>query len=144
MPDAQDLNAAIGMRQNAEKELQRAEEERTRAKKTEQNRKFVLSTLERECREAAAGLPYARTVADYQEASDNAAEYHDTLSTTGRALTELHAAASENFQKNHDFLHSYRPKLDLFFDKPETPSLLRQRQRVTLSVNGKEMSRPVR
>ena len=53
---------------------------------------------------------------------------------------EMGAALSENFQKNHDFLQSYHPKLDLFFDKPETPSLLRQRQRVTLSVNGKEMS----
>ena len=297
MPEAHDLNAAIGMRKDDEAALQRADEERTRAKKTEQNRKFVLSTLERECREAAAGLPYARTIAGYQEASDNADEYHDTLSNVGRALTELRAAAqvlkafsdeleslrireeeqsdalrtiqreleqeqartrtiqqdldspenrdrarrirelgdeierltrekqtageqcaalevkretsetsiaslrtslerasanakeceqyfsedlslnlcgldaaqglsacaksaadaipanargrsleemgaalSENFQKNHDFLQSYHPKLDLFFDKPETPSLLRQRQRITLSVNGKEMS----
>ena len=53
---------------------------------------------------------------------------------------EMGAALSENFQKHHDFLQSYHPKLDLFFDKPRTPSLLRQRQRVTLRVNGKEVS----
>ena len=297
MPDAQDLNAAIDMREKAERDLQRAHEERVRAQKTEQNRKFVLSTLERECRDAASGLPYARTIPDYEEARDKADEYQQTLFETGRALTELRSAAqvlnafaneleslrtreeeqsnavrtlqreldleqakartiqqdldspenrdrarrirelseeierwtheketavtkcaaletewrmsetsiaekrtelerasanaeeceqyfeedlslnlcgldtaqglnacakiaadavpanaqersaeemgaalNENFQRNHDFLQSYHPKLDLFFDKPQTPSLLRQRQRVTLSVNGKELS----
>ena len=109
MPDAQDLNAAIGMRQNAEAALQRADEERTRAQQTERKRKFDLSTLERECREAAAGLPYARTVADYQEASDNADEYHDTLSNVGRALTELRAAA-QVLQAFADELESLRTR----------------------------------
>ena len=93
MPDAQDLNAAIGMHENAEKELQRAEEERTRAQNEERNKKLVLSALEREARDAASALPYARTIPDYEEARDNVDEYQQTLFETGRALTELRSAA---------------------------------------------------
>ena len=297
MPDAHDLNAAIDMREKEERNLQHAEEERVRAQNAERNQKRILATLERECGEAAAGLPYAQTIPDYEEARDKADEYQLTLFETGRALTELRSAAqllkatsdalellqsdierqsdtlqrlrreldleqvrartiqedldspenrdrarrirelgdkiqrltlekeiavkkcaeletkqrmsetsiaekkaslerasanakecaqyfeedlslnlggpdaaqglsvcariaaesipanaqkhspeemgtalSESFQKNHDFLQKYHPKLDLFFDRPQTPSLLRQRQRVTLRVNGKEVS----
>ena len=93
MPDAQDLNAAIGMRENAEKERQRAEEERTRAQNEERNKKLVLSALEREARDAASALPYARTIPDYEEARENADEYQQTLFEAGQALTELRSAA---------------------------------------------------
>ena len=93
MPDAQDLNAAIDMREKAERDLQRAEEERTRAQNAERNQKLVLSTLEREVREAASGLPYARTIPDYEEARDKVGEYQQTLFEAGQALTELRSAA---------------------------------------------------
>lgn len=63
----------------------------------------------------------------------NAADRERTLEQMGEALRK-------NYQSHNNELLKYQPKLELVFDPPENPGMLRQRFTITLQKDGREMS----
>lgn len=67
------------------------------------------------------------------ESQMNGADRERTLEQVGEALRK-------NFQAHNNMLLAYHPKLELVFDPPEAPDMLRQRYTITLQKDGSEMT----
>ena len=81
MPTTIDLDQALGMLEQAQKKLVEAEETKSQCEAEEQAARRRLGELEQESRRLSVGLPYARSVQAFSEASDAASEYGETLHT---------------------------------------------------------------
>jgi len=79
MPSAGELDQALALLEQAHTELRRAEKEQEQKLSAEQAAKQAWASLEQESRSLSAGLPYERTVPDYEEAQEAAGGYQDAL-----------------------------------------------------------------
>ena len=57
-----------------------------------------------------------------------------------RTLEQVGEALRKNFQAHNNMLLAYHPKLEMVFNPPEFPGMLRQRFTITLQKDGREMS----
>lgn len=79
MPTTDDLDQALDMLSGAQEKVMAAEAEVKKRTEDEQAAKFQLSKLEQESRELGRGLPYARTMEEYEAASEAAEEYANLI-----------------------------------------------------------------
>ncbi len=79
MPTTDDLDQALDMLSQAQQKVMAAEAEVKKRTEDEQAAKFQLSKLEQESRELSQGLPYARTMEEYEAASEAAEEYANLI-----------------------------------------------------------------
>ncbi len=104
MPSAGELDQALALLEQARTELRQAEEVRERRLSAEQAAKQAWASLEQECRSLSAGLPYERTIPDYEEAREAAGGYQDALSSLEHCHQKLEYSllAMENEQNTID------------------------------------------
>lgn len=57
-----------------------------------------------------------------------------------RTMEQVGEALRKNYQSHNNELLKYHPKLELVFDPPENPGMMRQRFTITLQKDGREMS----
>lgn len=57
-----------------------------------------------------------------------------------RTVEQVGEALRKNFQSHNNMLLAYHPKLEMIFDPPEYPGMLRQRFTITLQKDSREMS----
>ena len=74
MPEAEELDQALALLDQAHRELRQAEEDQQNKRAVEQAAKQAWSALEEKTVSLSAGLPYERTVPDYEEAQEAAGE----------------------------------------------------------------------
>ncbi len=79
MPNAEDLDQALSMLSEANREYQLASQERDRQLAAERAAKQDLDTWEEKCRTGSAGLPYQRDIPSYEEADGAAEQYRHIL-----------------------------------------------------------------
>ena len=79
MPETEELDQALALLDQAHRGLRQAEEDQQNKRAVEQAAKQAWSALEEKTVSLSAGLPYERTVPDYEEAREAAAGYQDTL-----------------------------------------------------------------
>lgn len=89
MPAAEELDQALELLEQARRELRQAEEEQKQKLAAEQTAKLAWSALEEKSISLSAGLPYERTIPDYEEAREAAASYRDTLDDLERSRQKL-------------------------------------------------------
>lgn len=104
MPTAEELDQALSLVDQTGRELRQAEEEQKQRLAAEQKAKKIWSALEEECRSLSAGLPYERTVSDYEEVQEAAAGYQEILNDLEhrRQNLEYTVRSMESEQDNID------------------------------------------
>ncbi|MCM1233764.1 MAG: TIGR02680 family protein [Ruminococcus flavefaciens] len=89
MPAAGELDQTLALLEQTRAELRKTEEERDRKAADEQRAKQIWASLDQESRSLSAGLPYGRTIPDYEEARDAASGYQSTLNSLGHSCQKL-------------------------------------------------------
>lgn len=89
MPSSADLDQALEMLEKAKEACGKAEHEQQLRRREEQDAKEAHARAEQECRAQSLGLPYARTIAAYEEAKDAAGEYQEVLTAIDREHNKL-------------------------------------------------------
>jgi uncharacterized protein (TIGR02680 family) len=142
MPDAEELDQALALLDQARRDLRQAEEGRQQKLAAEQATKQAWSALEEKCRSLSTGLPYERTIPDYEEAQEAAGEYQDVLNDLEHSRQQLDYAVrtmeseQENIEEQRDQAAAQRrsneavrqslqvsqsaaDELQVFLDRPE-------------------------
>lgn len=104
MPTAEELDQALSLVDQSRQILRRAEEDQKHKFAAEQAAKQIYSALDEKSRSLSIGLPYERTVSDYEEAQEAAANYQDTLNDLEHSRQKLEYAvrSMENEQDTID------------------------------------------
>lgn len=149
MPEAEELDQALALLDQAHRELRQAEEDQQSKRAVEQAAKQAWSALEEKTVSLSAGLPYERTVPDYEEAQEAAAGYQDTLNDLEHSRQKLdyalramddeqntideqrdHVAdqrkANEAVQRSLQVSQSSAKELQAYLDRPENQARVRR------------------
>ena len=149
MPEAEELDQALTLLDQAHRELRQAEEDQQSKRAVEQAAKQAWSALEEKTVSLSAGLPYERTVPDYEEAQEAAAGYQDTLNDLEHSRQKLdyalramddeqntideqrnHVAdqrkANETVQRSLQVSQSSAKELQAYLDRPENQARVRR------------------
>lgn len=104
MPSAEELDQTLALLDQARRALRQSEEEQQKKQAVEQAAKQAWSALEEKTVSLSAGLPYERTVPDYEEAQEAATGYQDTLNDLEHSRQKLDYAvrAAEDEQNTID------------------------------------------
>lgn len=130
MPAAEELDQAIALLDQARRELRQAEEEQQQKLAAEQAAKQAWSTLEEKSHTLSTGLPYERTVSDYEEAREVAGEYQDTLNDLERSCQQLDYAA-RSMEQEQDTIDEQR---DQAADQKKSNDIVRGSLQVSRST----------
>lgn len=112
MPTAIDLDQALGMLSNANKELADAEAAAQKLSDTEQVARRAVAQQEQECRTLSFGLLYERNIEAYEEALDAADAYLTVLTGVSQTATELHSTL-QMVTDTEDSIADQRDQLDV-------------------------------
>lgn len=130
MPAAEELDQAIALLDQAHRELRQAEEEQRLKLTAEQAAKQDWSALEEKSLTLSTGLPYERTVSDYEEAREVAGEYQDTLNDLERSCQQLNYAA-RSMEQEQDTIDEQR---DQAADQKKSNDIVRGSLQVSRSA----------
>lgn len=130
IPDAEELDQAIALLDQAHRELRQAEEEQRLKLTAEQAAKQAWSALEEKSLTLSTGLPYERTVSDYEEAREVAGEYQDTLNDLERSCQQLNYAA-RSMEQEQDTIDEQR---DQAADQKKSNDIVRGSLQVSRSA----------
>ena len=130
MPAAEELDQAIALLDQVHRELRQAEEEQRLKLTAEQDAKQAWSALEEKSLTLSTGLPYERTVSDYEEAREVAGEYQDTLNDLERSCQQLNYAA-RSMEQEQDTIDEQR---DQAADQKKSNDIVRGSLQVSRSA----------
>ncbi len=130
IPAAEELDQALALLEQARRELRQAEEEQKQKLAAEQAAKQAWSALEEKCISLSAGLPYERTIPDYEEAQRAAASYRDTLNDLEHSRQKLDYAV-RSMESEQDTIDEQR---DLASDRRKENEAVRRSMQVSQST----------
>lgn len=130
MPAAEELDQAIALLDQARQELRQAEVVQQQKLAAEQAAKQTWSALEEKSLILSTGLPYERTVSDYEEARDVAGEYQDTLNDLERSRQQLDYAV-RSMEQERDAIDEQR---DQAADQKKSNNIVRSSLQVSRSA----------
>ncbi len=158
MPAAEELDQALSQADQSRRDLRRAEAEREQKFAAAQSAKQDHSALDEKSRSLSAGLPYERTVLDYEEAREVAAGYQDTLHDLENSRQKLENAdhnmererndideqrdqaadqkrANEAVQKSLCVSRSAMEALQAYLDRPENQARARRLEELDQEID---------
>ena len=132
MPSAEELDQVMALLDQARRELRRAEEEQQNKLSAEQAAKQAWSALEEKCISLSAGLPYKRTIPDYEEAQEAAVGYQDALNGLEHSRQKLDYAV-RSMENERDTIDEQR---DQAADQRKSNEFIRGSLQVSQSAAG--------